>query len=327
MAKRIAYGRARLAFEAGSWREARSSFAGLLAGDPAAPIFAYYLGAIAYRDGRYGEARFFFNKARDLDQNDRASSGLNSTIREMAAQRRFRLADAEQGFESAARHGVPGFDLFIDPCHPRPPAYRFIARAVSRAMEECLPGLGRPDWRSFDKREATIVRSLAAGDDIIGSLITTGYITASEFSGWGVFTESTESYFEAAFRLARQQALKSLRDPATVASSIKGVFSPKAIGSSEGKRTRDYGMLHAAVALRRLGVTAESEDILAGILAEEKCGPVAGLALVESAVTAHFRHDPVAQKRFLDEARSADPAVVSNPLFAVLTSSGRAAGN
>jgi len=85
----------------------------------------FWLGRLLEADGQKTAAWDAFSKARDQDYNPfRAISSFNESIRVLAWENQHRgayLLDLDHIFAGASKHAAPGFDLFLDYCHPTKP--------------------------------------------------------------------------------------------------------------------------------------------------------------------------------------------------------------
>jgi tetratricopeptide (TPR) repeat protein len=109
----------------------------------------FQLGEWLYEDGRYAEAYARLVRARDLDpRQDRVSGAANGIVRRLAAEEGFEVLDLEALYDGMGRHGVPGWDVFRDHCHPQQENW-----AVDALMELIggAPGPHRPRQR-HDRR-------------------------------------------------------------------------------------------------------------------------------------------------------------------------------
>lgn len=87
--------------------------------------------------GRFDPARDLFERARDLDPIPRRAFGsMNEAVRAAARAPGVRLVDIAARFEAHAEHGLVGFDLVCDNCHPTPLGNAIIAREIAAAMAE-----------------------------------------------------------------------------------------------------------------------------------------------------------------------------------------------
>ena len=88
-------------------------------------------------------ARAAFEAARDRDRwPHRATGPLIEAIAQVAGGGgradggSARLVDVAAAFDAASTRGVPGFDLFMDHCHPDPGGQRLMALTVADALED-----------------------------------------------------------------------------------------------------------------------------------------------------------------------------------------------
>lgn len=106
--------------------------------------------------GRFAKARELFERARDLDPIPRRAFGsFNDAVRAHVDTPGVRVVDVARIFEGYAEHGLVGFELVGDNCHPTPLGNAIIARALAAAMAEqglflprgtSIPALGT--WRA-----------------------------------------------------------------------------------------------------------------------------------------------------------------------------------
>jgi lysophospholipase L1-like esterase len=132
-AEAVRSARAKLA--AGALAEAQAELAAERArgGDDAMLLFLEAHATLGL--GRPDDARPLFERARDRDLVPRrASSALNDVIRAAAQGPSVELVDAAQLIAAAAPHGLVGFDLICDNCHPTPRGHALIAREIAAAL-------------------------------------------------------------------------------------------------------------------------------------------------------------------------------------------------
>jgi len=85
--------------------------------------------------GDYDRAKMLFTKAKDLDPVPwRALTEFNQALRKLAELDRVILIDVETSFQRHALHGLVGFSLFADNCHPTPLGNAIISREILLAM-------------------------------------------------------------------------------------------------------------------------------------------------------------------------------------------------
>jgi lysophospholipase L1-like esterase len=122
----------------------------------------------ALERGDTARARFLFGRARDLDLiRFRAPGEFREIIKRVAANTGARYVPSEEAFDSAARYGIPGQDLFFEHVHPKAGGYLLLGRTYFQALKEAGL-LGRADlgrlasWDEYGRR-----MSLTALDDRI----------------------------------------------------------------------------------------------------------------------------------------------------------------
>jgi len=320
-ALRLSFGKALLAFETGQWDRAVRLFSDLALKEDNVALLHYFLG-MAERGLRHGpEARRRFSRARDLDFDDRAPDDLNRTVRRLSAEESlYRVADAEREFDAAAPDGIPGFELFMDQCHPRRQHYRLIARPVAMALERAGFAGGR--WRRLTRKdEDRALAEVAAPEDraqVLNSLLNTAFITTlnETYYGESGFSEIPTRYFEEAFKLDSPGTLKRLEDP-NGAEVLLEVLSPTSVSPEVRRKTRFVGMVHAGAALRRMGRDDDAERLWRTALPELDGLFTAQLRL-QQAVLEHRRGRDLEARKSLALAASASPEIQREPLYEAL---------
>lgn len=107
---------------------------------PLDAMLLYQLGQTRLARGDDGLARRLFAEAKERDPFPwRALDAVNEITRKVAAERGARLVDAVRLFDARAEHGVPGFDLLADNCHPSPRGNGIIAEALAAEILEIVP--------------------------------------------------------------------------------------------------------------------------------------------------------------------------------------------
>lgn len=107
-------------------------------GGPAAA--AYDRARAAWDAGAYEEARRGYLEARDLDGlRFRADGRINDAIRRMAAAEQVRLYDGEAALAAEAPHGIPGAETFLDHVHLTFTGNYRLARGLVDVLREELP--------------------------------------------------------------------------------------------------------------------------------------------------------------------------------------------
>jgi lysophospholipase L1-like esterase len=98
-----------------------------------APDQAWALGQDALGLGNRRAAREAFEYARDNDRwPHRATDRIIAAVKDAARV----LVPLDRIFEQASRNGSPGFELFMDHCHPNLPGQRLMATAVADVLED-----------------------------------------------------------------------------------------------------------------------------------------------------------------------------------------------
>jgi lysophospholipase L1-like esterase len=105
--------------------------------DPQQALRHYLRGASLRAEGRFDAAREQFARALELDPVPRrAFREFNEAVRAKAGLPGVRVVDVARVFEQASPHGLVGFELVADNCHPTPRGNALIARELARAMAE-----------------------------------------------------------------------------------------------------------------------------------------------------------------------------------------------
>jgi hypothetical protein len=87
--------------------------------------------------GAWQAAREAFTRARDIDNiYIRAISEIQDAIRTRAGHLNVTVVDLERRFARHAEHGLVGYDLVIDNCHPTLLGHAIIARALLDALRD-----------------------------------------------------------------------------------------------------------------------------------------------------------------------------------------------
>ncbi|MCZ6644530.1 MAG: GDSL-type esterase/lipase family protein, partial [Gammaproteobacteria bacterium] len=107
-----------------------------LAEYPDDALLLYLLGTSYEASGDFEQARSLYLKAKDLDPIPwRVLSQFNQSMRKLAKLEGVYLADAERSFEQHVDHGLVGFTLVVDNCHPTPLGNAIIARSILEVMQ------------------------------------------------------------------------------------------------------------------------------------------------------------------------------------------------
>ena len=99
------------------------------------PLLLYLLARTHAVAGDYDRARTLYTRAKDLDPIPwRALTDFNQAIRKLAELDGVFLVDVENSFQQQAMHGLVGFSLVSDNCHPTPLGNAIIARDLLTLM-------------------------------------------------------------------------------------------------------------------------------------------------------------------------------------------------
>jgi lysophospholipase L1-like esterase len=137
-------------------------------------------------------ARAALLAARDRDRwPHRATTPLVVALRETAR----RLLPVDEAFDAVSPHGIAGFELFADHCHPNPAGQRLLASLVADAIEEL--GLIPPTGRLGQAPElADGLHRFRLDDDALyraRATLARGYLGFAMISGrWGRMAEFAE---------------------------------------------------------------------------------------------------------------------------------------
>jgi len=111
--------------------------------DPDVACFQFACGRLAERDGDPVAARAAYERALELDDApDRVGAALNGVVRELAADGRARLVDAQAAFAALPPASSPARDLFLDYCHPDVPGLALLAELVLPDVHAALAERG-----------------------------------------------------------------------------------------------------------------------------------------------------------------------------------------
>ncbi len=101
------------------------------------PLLLYLSAKANTAAGNYERAKILFTRAKDLDPVPwRVLTTFNQAIRKLAEDDRVFLVDAEKNFQQQARHGLVGFSLIADNCHPTPLGNAVIAGEILKVMRQ-----------------------------------------------------------------------------------------------------------------------------------------------------------------------------------------------
>jgi len=121
----------RTALEHGRAAEVQSLAQQLLTQQPEDPLAMYYLGKGYHGLGQFAEAKRWLQRAKELDPFPlRALDAVNDIIRDQAGKQGVYIVDLDRIIKEHTEHGLAGFDLFADNCHPSPTGNFLIAQAL-----------------------------------------------------------------------------------------------------------------------------------------------------------------------------------------------------
>ncbi|MFH0984221.1 MAG: tetratricopeptide repeat protein [Candidatus Omnitrophota bacterium] len=123
--------------EQGKVPQAREILEGLLEKDGTIPLVLYLLGRCCDVLGDYKKAEAYLSAAKEFDEyRIRVPDAFNEFIRQIADQRGVYLVDVEREFQRQSPHGLIGYELVADNCHPTPLGSFYIVSAILRALGE-----------------------------------------------------------------------------------------------------------------------------------------------------------------------------------------------
>lgn len=95
------------------------------------PLKAFDRGLLHAQAGDWAAAKADLERARDLEpMPTRASTAVTKGIVDAARSGGATVVDVETLFAPLADHGIPGWEIYFDNCHPRPAPLRQLATAV-----------------------------------------------------------------------------------------------------------------------------------------------------------------------------------------------------
>ena len=136
--------RGRGCFFDGKYKEAEAAFRKVISVEPLHAESCYFLGRSLEMQGQKESSFEMYLQAKELDYGPfRALNAINETLRKIADEKeQVYLVDLEQEFKSCAEGVAPGFDLFVDYCHPTYRGNRVIAnKSFERIMADNLLGI------------------------------------------------------------------------------------------------------------------------------------------------------------------------------------------
>jgi lysophospholipase L1-like esterase len=154
---------------------------------------AFARGQALLAAGDEAGARAAFEVARDRDRwPHRATAPLRAALRDAARH----LVPVDAAFDAASPHGIPGFELFADHCHPNPAGQRLLALTVADALQDLgvVPATGR---RGQAPELAAGLALLGMDDEAVArarATLARGYIGFALISGrYGQMAEFAEA--------------------------------------------------------------------------------------------------------------------------------------
>jgi tetratricopeptide (TPR) repeat protein len=128
----------------GAAAEVQSLAQQLLTQRPEDPLAMYYLGKGYHGLGQFDEAERWLQRAKELDPFPlRALDAMNNIVRDQANKQGVFVVDLDRIIKQHAEHGLAGFDLFADNCHPSPEGNFLIAQALMAQLRDL--GLVQPE--------------------------------------------------------------------------------------------------------------------------------------------------------------------------------------
>ena len=133
---RAELGRVNKLISEGKHTDALKAATEILQDDPGSAAFHFLAAKCLDALGRPAAAKPHYIQARDTDAfPHRSISLLNNRVRAVAKAESVPLFDAEDVLMRAARDAIPGFDLFVDQCHPNPDGHAIIAKGLQSIIE------------------------------------------------------------------------------------------------------------------------------------------------------------------------------------------------
>jgi len=98
----------------------------------------FYLGGLAYAEGKFSLAANYYESAKELDAlRFRAPDSINGVIRELCGKYgNVHLVDSRGAFQAASEHGVIGNRLILEHVHPNLMGYALLSDVFYKAMKE-----------------------------------------------------------------------------------------------------------------------------------------------------------------------------------------------
>jgi hypothetical protein len=105
-------------WEAGERAATRDALDALLAVDPSYAEANWMRGEIAYEEGDFERAKRLLAIAGDRDFTGKITSHIQAITRGLCQRPGVRCVDVDAAFVADSPHGIPGWELFVDYCHP-----------------------------------------------------------------------------------------------------------------------------------------------------------------------------------------------------------------
>ena len=138
--------------EQGKVPQARKILEGLLEKDRAIPVVLYLLGLCYDTAGDYKKAEAYLSAAKESDEyRIRVPDAFNEFIHQVSDQKGVYLVDVEREFQRQSPHGIIGYELLADNCHPTPLGNFYIASTILRVLVQnsLVPGKASLDPASL----------------------------------------------------------------------------------------------------------------------------------------------------------------------------------
>lgn len=120
-------------YQRGEYQYALRSFDNALALDFEPAIIHFYFAKSYDALGDFGLAKYHYTVARDHDKfPHRATSQINTIIRNTASTFNIQLADLDDLFQKQSPNHLPGSNIFVDQCHPNSDGHKLIAEELSK---------------------------------------------------------------------------------------------------------------------------------------------------------------------------------------------------
>lgn len=227
-------------YDAGAYAAAEKAFSSFSAKQPAEAFAHFYRAKSLDRLGRRAQAAEEYRLAADAnDPGERTSPARNAIIRRVAKEEGALLADLERAFSAAAPAGVPGREMFRDPCHFRVP---FYALASSVILEAWTGKTVSPDGVSAPGADPSVERA-----EIVYSAIAKSF-TAPQNALWDEAVNMFQVSLETDPKLVESVVWSDARLAEVFDKPWFAEFKTADLGP-----LRHQVMIHLAEAYRRMG--------------------------------------------------------------------------